>query len=229
MEEDFPALPSGTTGSSGPNNSLMTGGAGAPGMMEQFQRMKLDMGGQQGQDAGNSSEGRPDRFGMLGLMSVIRMMDENLTTLALGTDLTHLGLNLNAADNLYETFQSPWADARSNRTPDYSLPRCYYISPPALKTAFFHKFSDMTLFYIFYHFLTRPSDASHQELRASLVKYAYQELSSRGWQYQNDANVWVTRVQSTNELKFFDMQSMELRPFSGQPAQGSLSQGSDGM
>ena len=52
------------------------------------------------------------------------MMDENLTTLALGTDLTTLGLNLNASDNLYETFQSPWADARSNRTPDYNLPRC---------------------------------------------------------------------------------------------------------
>lgn len=108
MEEDFPALPSGTTGSSGPNNSLMTGGAGAPGMMEQFQRMKLDMGGQQDMASGQEGRGAPDRFGMLGLMGVIRMMDENLTTLALGTDLTTLGLNLNASDNLYETFQSPW-------------------------------------------------------------------------------------------------------------------------
>ncbi|KAJ1472401.1 hypothetical protein T484DRAFT_1840503 [Baffinella frigidus] len=124
MEEDFPALPSGTTGSSGPNNSLMTGGAGAPGMMEQFQRMKLDMGGQQDMASGQEGRGAPDRFGMLGLMGVIRMMDENLTTLALGTDLTTLGLNLNASDNLYETFQ---ADARSNRTPDYNLPR--YLSP----------------------------------------------------------------------------------------------------
>ena len=57
------------------------------------------------------------------------MMDENLTTLALGTDLTTLGLNLNASDNLYETFQSPWADARSNRTPDYNLPRCETLNP----------------------------------------------------------------------------------------------------
>ena len=81
-------------------------------------RIKLDMGGQQ------EMPGGADRFGMLGLMGVIRMMDENLTTLALGTDLTTLGLNLNASDNLYETFQSPWADARSNRTPDYNLPRC---------------------------------------------------------------------------------------------------------
>ena len=35
-------------------------------MMEQFQRMKLDMGGQQ------EMPGGADRFGMLGLMGVIR-------------------------------------------------------------------------------------------------------------------------------------------------------------
>ena len=39
--------------------------------------------------------GSPDRFGLLGLLSVIRMSDPDLTTLALGTDLTTLGLNLN--------------------------------------------------------------------------------------------------------------------------------------
>jgi len=150
------------------------------GLVEQFQRMKVEAGGAA---SGESAEGvagaavgheKPDRYGMLGLLSVIRMVDENLNTLALGTDLTHLGLNLNAPDNLYETFTSPWADSRVSRTPEYTLPRCYYISPPALKTVFFQKFSDMTLFYIFYHFLTRPSDAPHQELRSSLVKYAYQ-------------------------------------------------------
>ena len=42
MEEDFPALPGAPGGGQAPNNSLMTGGAGAPGMVEQFQRMKLE-------------------------------------------------------------------------------------------------------------------------------------------------------------------------------------------
>ena len=32
MEEDFPALPGAPGGGQAPNNSLMTGGAGAPGM-----------------------------------------------------------------------------------------------------------------------------------------------------------------------------------------------------
>mmetsp|Transcript_22897 Transcript_22897/g.74712 ORF Transcript_22897/g.74712 Transcript_22897/m.74712 type:complete len:443 (-) Transcript_22897:139-1467(-) len=219
MEEDFPALP-GAQQQQGPNNSLMTGGASAPGMVEQFQRMKLEnqaFAESQGLSGGNgsmSSQEKTDRYGMLGLLSVIRMNNDNLTLLALGTDLTRLGLNLNAPDNLYETFYSPW-DVRAPKQPDYQLPRCYSITPPALKTAFFKKFSDMTLFYIFYHFLSRPHDAPHQELRANLVKFAYTELAARGWQYQQDSNIWITRTQSTNELKYFDMQAMELRPFVG--------------
>lgn len=93
------------------------------------------------------------------------------------------------------------------------LPQCYYISPPALKTAFFQKFTDMTLFYIFYHFLTRPTDQPHAQLRESLVKFAYSELVSRGWQHQQPNNVWVTHSRDSNELKYFDMRAMEMRPF----------------
>lgn len=47
---------------------------------------------------------------MLGLLNVIRMENENLTFVALGTDLTTLGLNLNAAENLHETFMSPFVN-----------------------------------------------------------------------------------------------------------------------
>ena len=37
-----------------------------------------------------------DRWGLLGLLGVIRMTDADLNTLALGCDLTALGLDLNA-------------------------------------------------------------------------------------------------------------------------------------
>ena len=47
----------------------------------------------------------------LGLLKLIRMSDQDLKTLALGTDLTLLGLNLNSPDVLFPSFQSPWADA----------------------------------------------------------------------------------------------------------------------
>jgi CCR4-NOT transcription complex subunit 2 len=39
-----------------------------------------------------------DRFGLMGLLNVIRMTDQDLNTLALGFDLTTLGLNLNATE-----------------------------------------------------------------------------------------------------------------------------------
>ena len=69
--------------------------------------------------------------------------------LVLGQDLTHLGLNLNSTECLYATFASPWADAPAQRDPEFSLPQCYYMQPPALKTGHFAKFQLETLFYIF--------------------------------------------------------------------------------
>jgi CCR4-NOT transcription complex subunit 2 len=44
----------------------------------------------------------PHRYGLLGLLHVIRMTEPDLTMLALGTDLTGLGLNLNSPDPLYK-------------------------------------------------------------------------------------------------------------------------------
>jgi len=63
----------------------------------------------------------PDRFGLLGLLSVIRMTDPDLTTLALGTDLTTLGLHLNSSDNVYKTFAHPWADNPLKPEPEFKV------------------------------------------------------------------------------------------------------------
>lgn len=68
-----------------------------------------------------------EEYGLLGLLKIIRMTDVDLNTLALGQDLTTLGLNLNSQEaNLYATFGSPWADPPLTREPDYILPACYY-------------------------------------------------------------------------------------------------------
>lgn len=203
----------------------MIGGAGAPGMMEQFQRIKLenygDGPGGMGGPGLPPQAGGQDKYGMLGLLSLIRS-NENLSLLALGCDLTRLGLDMSASGDIYDTLNSPWDRGLQRKNEEYRLPQCYYISPPALKTAFFQKFTDMTLFYIFYHFLTRPTDQPHQQLRESLVKFAFQELVQRGWQHQSANNVWVTHSRDTNELKYFDMRAMEIRPFvAGQGPQGA--------
>lgn len=70
----------------------------------------------------------PDRFGLLGLLGVIRMSDPDLTTLALGTDLTGLGLHLNSPENVYKTFASPWAEAPLRPEPDFKV-SCSMASP----------------------------------------------------------------------------------------------------
>ena len=46
----------------------------------------------------NASNQNSSRFGLLGLLQVIRMTESDLNTLALGNDLTTLGLNLNSAE-----------------------------------------------------------------------------------------------------------------------------------
>lgn len=121
----------------------------------------------------------PDRFGLLGLLSVIQMTNPDLNTLALGTDLTTLGLNLNSTESLYSTFASPWADGPSRREPEFSLPMCYYMQPPTLKSGHIQKFQLETLFYIFYML---PKD--------TLQAVAASELYSRDWKFHRDLKMW---------------------------------------
>lgn len=79
-----------------------------------------------------------DRFTMKGVLDVIRMTDHDLSTLALGMDLTVLGLNLNSTDTLYKTFGSPWSEEPLKGDPEYSVPSCYYAKqPPPLQVSMF--------------------------------------------------------------------------------------------
>lgn len=61
-----------------------------------------------GDSGGRSTE---EKYGLLGILKVIKMTDPDLNTLALGMDLTTLGLNLNSPDTLCTTFAGPYADS----------------------------------------------------------------------------------------------------------------------
>lgn len=77
-----------------------------------------------------------DRFGMLGLLNTIKMVNPALTSLALGIDLTTLGLNLNSSESIYKRFASPWSEEPVKGEPEYNIPECYYAKqPPALKVS----------------------------------------------------------------------------------------------
>lgn len=136
-----------------------------------------------------SQQAAPDRFGLLGLLSVIRMTDPDLTTLALGTDLTTLGLHLNSPENVYKTFQSPWVDNPLRPEPEFKVPACYLHNPPRLQPGYFSKFQQDTLFFIFY---SMSSDEAQL--------FAADELASRGWWFHREGKVWLTRIPNTEPL-----------------------------
>ncbi len=156
---------------------------------------------------GVQSLAAPSRFGLTGLLNVIRMTDPDLNTLALGTDLTTLGLNLNSTDVLHATFAYPCMDTPTKREPDYVLPYCYYMSPPALKTSHLTKFNLESLFYIFYNM---PKDA--------LQIFAAKELYARDWRYHKDTKLWFTRVDGSHPdrprgYEYFDINAWDRKFF----------------
>lgn len=103
----------------------------------QFQLQQMPGLNQSHRDQGvksmQSAQAAPDSFGLLGLF---RMSDPDLTSLALGIDLTTLGLNLNSTENLHKTFGSPWSDDPAKGDPEFVVPQCYYAKqPPALSVS----------------------------------------------------------------------------------------------
>ncbi|KAL0094933.1 hypothetical protein J3Q64DRAFT_1632618 [Phycomyces blakesleeanus] len=139
-----------------------------------------------------SEQGEADPYGLLGLLGVIRMTDPDRSMLALGSDLTTLGLDLNTADTIYSTFVSPWSDTQTppglNVEPGYYLPSCYR-SVKATPDAHMRMrtFSEDVLFYVFY---SMPNDIAHEA--------AAQELYNRNWRYHKELGLWLTKEADDN-------------------------------
>ncbi|XP_055540162.1 regulator of gene activity isoform X1 [Wyeomyia smithii] len=130
-----------------------------------------------------------NQFGMVGLLTFIRAAesDPNLVTLAMGQDLTALGLNLTSVENLYPSFGGPFADSPARpQDIDYNVPPEYLINMSIrdkLSKLTLQKYKDDLLFYLFY---TNVGDV--MQLAAAA------ELHSRDWRYHTEEKVWITRV-----------------------------------
>ncbi|XP_046406651.1 CCR4-NOT transcription complex subunit 2 isoform X7 [Ischnura elegans] len=130
-----------------------------------------------------------DQFGMVGLLTFIRAAetDPNLVSLALGQDLTALGLNLNSPDNLYPTFGGPWAEAPCRpQDIDFHVPPEYLINAAIrdkLAPVKLNRYKEDLLFYMFY---TNMGDV--------LQLAAASELYNRDWRFHVDEKVWITRA-----------------------------------
>ncbi|XP_050535723.1 CCR4-NOT transcription complex subunit 2-like isoform X2 [Daktulosphaira vitifoliae] len=130
-----------------------------------------------------------DQFGIVGLLTFIRAAesDPNLVSLALGQDLTALGLNLNSPENIYPTFAGPWADApcRPQDVEFHGPPE--YIINHGIRDKLAHiklsRYKEDLLFYLFY---TNYGDA--------IQLAAANELYSRDWRYHMEERVWITQA-----------------------------------
>ncbi|UMM16074.1 hypothetical protein L5515_013244 [Caenorhabditis briggsae] len=131
-----------------------------------------------------------DQFGMAGLVTYLRTVDNpSIVSLALGYDLTTLGLSLNTQDRkLHRSFGGPWADSpiRAHeldvKVPDEYLTHNHIRDKlPPLRL---NKVSEDVLFYLFYNC---PNEI-YQVAAAC-------ELYHREWRFHKSEQVWLTRSQ----------------------------------
>lgn len=157
-----------------------------------------------------------DRYGLNGLLPLIRMENNDQTTVAIGTDLNLLGLNMSedfVNVKLSKTFASPWVEtSRSEVEPTFNRKTFNKIEIDDSINAFQEKlslFTDETLFFIFY---TKTRDI--------LQEFSSRELMSRNWRYHKELQVWLTKDSSVEPIQisnnsekglyiFFDPHSWE--------------------
>uniref|UniRef100_A0A3B4A4K9 CCR4-NOT transcription complex subunit 2 n=1 Tax=Periophthalmus magnuspinnatus TaxID=409849 RepID=A0A3B4A4K9_9GOBI len=129
-----------------------------------------------------------DQFGMIGLLTFIRAAetDPGMVHLALGSDLTTLGLNLNSP-NLYPKFASPWASAPCRPQDIFHVPSEYLtnihirdkLQLAAIKLA---RYGEDLLFYLYY--------MNGGDLLQLLAAVEF----NRDWRYHKEERVWITRA-----------------------------------
>lgn len=135
-----------------------------------------------------------DCFGLVGLVSLIKMQDPDMSMLTMGKNLQTLGMNLASYEPLSSSFVTPWsqdpAAAAAQVEPAFHLPSCYNVQPPPPAQSKITSFSDETLFFIFY---STPRDV--------LQEVAAQELYVRNWRYHKGLHLWLTKEQNTEPIQ----------------------------
>lgn len=134
-----------------------------------------------------------DQFGMIGLLTFIRAAetDQHLVSLALGADLTSLGLNLNQEPKLHPTLGGPFTEVPLRpQDIDYlrndMLPLIYLTHEhikDKLAPVKLNRYKEDVLFYLFY---SNVGDV--------LQLAAAAELYSRDWRYHKEDKIWITRA-----------------------------------
>ncbi|KAF1843552.1 uncharacterized protein K460DRAFT_288673 [Cucurbitaria berberidis CBS 394.84] len=127
-----------------------------------------------------------ERYGLPGLLSMIPLESHDYSSLAMGQDLTVLGLDLSRPDNspLHPTFGSPFVESNVKPVipPDFTLPAGYTVTNVPPLHSKMTSFSAETLLAIFYQF---PRDI--------LQEIAAQELYNRDWRWHIKLQQWMMK------------------------------------
>ncbi|KAI4091919.1 MAG: hypothetical protein LQ339_008036 [Xanthoria mediterranea] len=130
-----------------------------------------------------------DKYGLAGLLANVRSPDADTAALAIGQDLTQLGMDLNSPEPLHHTFSGPFGPPTAHPyQPTYTLPDCYTVDnapPPRHKLP---GFADETLIWIFYF---QPRDI--------MQEFAASELTNRNWRYHKEMRMWLTKDTAMGE------------------------------
>ncbi|KAF1946842.1 hypothetical protein EJ02DRAFT_430401 [Clathrospora elynae] len=177
----------------GPQTGMRTGGDIAP-VGQRPQQSQFE------QSYGSEAPGSPntqnykklsemtdsERYGLPGLLSMIPLDSSDYSSLAMGQDLTVLGLDLSRPDHspLHPTFGSPFVESNVKPVipPDFTLPDAYKVTNVPPLHSKMTSFSAETLLAIFYQF---PRDIL-QEIAAS-------ELYNRDWRWHIKLQQWMMK------------------------------------
>lgn len=133
----------------------------------------------------STTEAKPQDYGLLGILPVIRGPTKDTGPLAYGVELTHLFPTISSPEPVHASFAGPWATAPIKRDPEFQIPPAYLVSPPPKIADKIDLFSDDTLFYIFY---TMPKDIMQLSAARTLAK--------RDWLYHKELKMWLKRAGS---------------------------------
>ncbi|KAJ4333983.1 transcriptional regulator [Ascochyta clinopodiicola] len=127
-----------------------------------------------------------ERYGLPGLLSMIPLESPDYSSLAMGQDLTVLGLDLSRPDNspLHPTFGSPFVESNVKPVipPDFTLPAAYTVTNVPPLHSKMTSFSAETLLAIFY-----------QHPRDILQEIAAAELYNRDWRWHIKLQQWMMK------------------------------------
>lgn len=118
-------------------------------------------------------------YGLRGLRDVIRKEDRALAEVALGQDLTQLGLELKIS-SIVSTIGLPFADVPTSRQPIDDLPAVFRVRVPGLRSGHLSRMDETSLIFAFY---SLPRDM--------IQLAAARELYQRGWLLHTETRIWV--------------------------------------